>query len=63
VRPPSGCRFHPRCPHAMQVCVDVMPPLIVQGVQEAECWLLASDLDENARRPLQREEVSVADEA
>jgi peptide/nickel transport system ATP-binding protein len=63
VRPPSGCRFHPRCEHAMQVCVDKFPPLIVEGTQEAECWLLASDLSESGRRPLQREEVSVADEA
>jgi peptide/nickel transport system ATP-binding protein len=22
---PSGCRFHPRCPHAMQVCRDHFP--------------------------------------
>jgi oligopeptide/dipeptide ABC transporter ATP-binding protein len=23
--PPSGCRFHPRCDHAMPVCVDQHP--------------------------------------
>ncbi len=27
VAPPSGCAFHPRCPHAMQVCQQVVPPL------------------------------------
>ena len=27
VSPPSGCRFHPRCPKAAQVCVDSDPPL------------------------------------
>jgi oligopeptide/dipeptide ABC transporter ATP-binding protein len=27
VNPPTGCPFHPRCPKAQQVCVDVMPPL------------------------------------
>ena len=25
VDPPAGCRFHPRCPSAMQVCVDKNP--------------------------------------
>ncbi len=24
--PPTGCRFHPRCPHAMPVCSTTRPP-------------------------------------
>ena len=25
ITPPSGCRFHPRCPHAMDVCIQRFP--------------------------------------
>jgi oligopeptide/dipeptide ABC transporter ATP-binding protein len=25
VKPPSGCHFHPRCPHATEVCKSVYP--------------------------------------
>jgi len=27
IDPPSGCRFHPRCPYARQICVDRVPEL------------------------------------
>ncbi len=27
INPPSGCRFHPRCPYAQQICIDKVPPL------------------------------------
>jgi peptide/nickel transport system ATP-binding protein len=26
IRPPSGCRFHPRCAHRMDVCEREKPP-------------------------------------
>lgn len=28
VNPPPGCRFHPRCPHAMPICSKERPPLL-----------------------------------
>ncbi len=28
VHPPSGCRFHPRCPRAFERCPSVKPPLV-----------------------------------
>ena len=31
LRPPSGCRFHPRCPVAIDICSQVEPPLIDLG--------------------------------
>lgn len=27
INPPTGCRYHPRCPYATQVCEDKIPPL------------------------------------
>jgi peptide/nickel transport system ATP-binding protein len=27
MRPPPGCRFHPRCPNASEVCTEIHPPL------------------------------------
>jgi oligopeptide/dipeptide ABC transporter ATP-binding protein len=31
INPPSGCRFHPRCRYASQICREVEPPLVDYG--------------------------------
>lgn len=28
INPPAGCRFHTRCPYAIQACKEVVPPLL-----------------------------------
>ncbi len=41
--PPSGCRFHTRCPFVMDICREEVPPLeAIEGAQYAACWLYPS---------------------
>ena len=38
--PPTGCRFHPRCPHVMDRCRTQAPPIFaIGGGAWARCWL------------------------
>jgi peptide/nickel transport system ATP-binding protein len=40
IYPPSGCRFHPRCPYAMPVCKGERPPVTIEGDDHAvACYL------------------------
>jgi peptide/nickel transport system ATP-binding protein len=40
VDPPVGCHFHPRCPHAMDICRREEPPLkAYRDGRHAACWL------------------------
>lgn len=50
---PTGCRFNPRCPHAMDICRSQEPPsFMVSDDHPAACWLFqdkpvqADDKDE-----------------
>jgi peptide/nickel transport system ATP-binding protein len=37
---PAGCRFHPRCPFAWDLCANEAPPLIaVAPGHRSRCWL------------------------
>ena len=31
INPPSGCRFHPRCRYATDICSEIEPPLVDYG--------------------------------
>jgi peptide/nickel transport system ATP-binding protein len=43
--PPSGCRFHPRCPYAMPVCKQSRPPMTVEGPSHTvACYLYRGPL-------------------
>jgi oligopeptide/dipeptide ABC transporter ATP-binding protein len=39
VSPPPGCVFHPRCPHAMDVCRERKPQPLKQDGHLVSCWL------------------------
>jgi oligopeptide/dipeptide ABC transporter ATP-binding protein len=42
---PAGCRFYPRCPYAMKVCMHRLPPSYRQdGIHQVSCWLLSPEL-------------------
>ena len=44
IHPPSGCRFHPRCPHAMDICTDERPPVTAHSENHTvSCHLFSSE--------------------
>jgi peptide/nickel transport system ATP-binding protein len=47
LNPPRGCRFHPRCPHVMDVCRSVVPELL--PVSHSPQHLQACHLDEETK--------------
>ena len=45
-RPPSGCRFHPRCPEVMPICPTHEPELYSVGGAEVRCLLYTEEKKE-----------------
>jgi len=42
IDPPQGCRFHPRCPYAKDICRKEEPPSIeIEKEHSVACWLYA----------------------
>jgi len=53
LNPPSGCRFHPRCPLAIDICSKVEPPLIdLGGGHLAACHLRQPAPDVGMSKPV-----------
>jgi oligopeptide transport system ATP-binding protein len=44
INPPSGCRFHTRCPYAIQACREVIPRLVeIKPTHFAACIRISPD--------------------
>jgi len=39
LNPPTGCRFHTRCPKVMDICSRTAPEMITKGTQQVRCHL------------------------
>ena len=64
--PPKACRFHPRCPYAMQVCAAKDPIEVrAETGQRVLCWLHGpeEEIPPGGKAPLEREAIAVAEEA
>jgi peptide/nickel transport system ATP-binding protein len=52
ITPPSGCRFHPRCPHAMEICRQRFPRRTeLGGGHWTHCFLYGDGDDQPSTRP------------
>jgi len=55
VAPPSGCRFRLRCPHAMPICAERVPPAFPAGDGHlSACWLLDAGHESRAATTRER---------
>jgi len=47
MKPPPGCPFSPRCPHAMKICLEQAAPMFnLSKTHTSACWLLHEDAPE-----------------
>jgi oligopeptide/dipeptide ABC transporter ATP-binding protein len=54
IDPPTGCPFHPRCPHAVDICRDTVPALTTVNSaarHEAACHRM-DDIKQQSGGPL-----------
>ena len=49
--PPEGCRFSPRCPLAMDVCVHEPPLTCVGGGHSVWCWHVKGEVETVTQEP------------
>lgn len=50
VNPPSGCRFHPRCPQVMDACKQKTPPLLPVAIDHyVACYLYTGTGNDGSR--------------
>ena len=46
---PDGCRFHPRCKYATELCKTVHPQIIVSGNHQVQCHMIEKEWYGNGR--------------
>ncbi len=55
INPPSGCRFHPRCPWAKEVCRQQVPKLLAIDGHQFRCHAVEKEQMGNGDYPLPKE--------
>ena len=46
---PRGCKFHPRCPKAMEICSKEIPPMITYGTHNIVCHAFWKEDETNGK--------------
>jgi oligopeptide/dipeptide ABC transporter ATP-binding protein len=62
VNPPSGCRFHPRCPKAQPLCTVDEPRLVIRGMDPPD-HLTACHFPVDPGENLAREHAAIQQES